>query len=134
MSQPNFEKYCRQLEANTRQCTHKLLTTRANALRECIADGVVQESTAIKTLHDYALELRAVADEWIELDKLMMYELNDSSGGCKYSRQKCHSPEIAREKRGDFDGKHYHSHDATYERRHNSGGYNEHPIHLEPRR
>lgn len=103
----SFEQYCKQLEAAARQSVITLLTQRADALRSCIADGVVQEATAIKTLHAYAIELGGVAEEWYELDALMLYIQPSSSGSYKISKQKCHSPETAREKRGDFDSDRY---------------------------
>ena len=129
-----FEKYCRRLEAVSAAATHPLLIQRANALRSCMDDGVVQEATAIETLHSYAKELSAVAEEWYALDALMTYDLESSSGKYAITKMRCHAPETARQMRGDFDGPHYNSHNDTYERRYNSGGYNEHPVHLEPRR
>lgn len=99
----NFETYCRRLEAASSQATVVLLTTRAIALRKAMDDGVVQEGTAIKALHSYAKELDTSGKEWRELDKLMAYTIKEK-GIVKQSRHRCHSPEVVRTMRGDFDG------------------------------
>ena len=126
-----FEKYCRRLEAVSAAATHPLLIQRANALRSCMDDGVVQEATAIETLHSYAKELSAVAEEWYALDALMTYDLESSSGKYAITKMRCHAPETARQMRGDFDGEYYSKAEDRSKVYYNTEGFTEHPLHID---
>lgn len=121
----NFEKYCRRLSAAVHSSTYTLLDIRIANTKKCVADGIITETSAILTLHAYAMELVGRGEEWEALDNIIGYTVMEK-GKVVRNVHKAHSPTTAREMRGDFDGPNY-----TKDRvRYNGSGMVDHSLHI----
>ena len=120
----NFKKYCRRLSAAVHSSTYKLFDVRIVNIEKCITDGIITETSAILTLHAYAMELVGRGEEWEALDNLIGYTVIEK-GRVGQSKHKAHAPMLVRERRGDFDGPNYTKGRAVYD-----VGMVEHSLHM----
>ena len=101
-----LDRDMKRIAAAAPQAFVSFITDRIAALRSCVDDGLITESSAIDHLQRYAKEIDELHSAWMSVDKDLEYFIEDSSQH-KGFKKKHRTPLSVRTERGDFDSSNY---------------------------